>query len=48
VFILDDLQGADKSSLLLLQFVARELEHAHLLIVGTYRDTALERQHPLA
>ena len=47
VLILDDLQDADKSSLLLLQFVARELENAHLLLVGTYRDIALERQHPL-
>ena len=35
-------------SLALLQFVARELSGARLLIIGTYRDMELSRQHPLA
>jgi len=48
VLVLDDLHWADKSSLLLLQFLARELRGARLLVIGTYRDMELGRQHPLA
>ena len=33
---------------MLLQFVARELGNSRLLLVGTYRDVELSRQHPLA
>ncbi|HEY7496600.1 MAG TPA: AAA family ATPase, partial [Candidatus Tectomicrobia bacterium] len=47
VLIFDDLHWSDKPSLLLLQFLARELQAARLLFVGTYRDVALDRQHPL-
>jgi DNA-binding SARP family transcriptional activator len=38
VLVLDDLHAADEPSLLLLQFVARELGDSRLLIVGAYRD----------
>jgi hypothetical protein len=48
VVILDDLHWADKPSLLLLQFIAREVRSARLLIVGTYRDVEVQRTHPLA
>ncbi len=48
VIVLDDLHWADKSSLLLLQFVARETRSSRLLIVGTYRDIEVGRQHPLS
>jgi predicted ATPase len=48
VIILDDLHWADKPSLLLLQFLARELKDASILVVGTYRDIELGRQHPLS
>ena len=48
VIVLDDLNWADKGSLLLLEFVARELAETGLLLVGTYRDTELSRGHPLA
>ena len=48
VLVLDDLHWADQPSLMLLQFVARELGGARLLVVGTYRDMELSRQHPLA
>ena len=48
VLVLDDLHWADQPSLLLLQFVARELGGARLLIIGTYRDMELPRHHPLA
>jgi DNA-binding SARP family transcriptional activator len=35
--VLDDLHAADASSLLLLEFVAAELDHAGLMIVAAYR-----------
>ena len=47
VLVLDDLHWADKSSLLLLQFLVREIADARLLIVGTYRDVEVARDHPL-
>jgi len=47
VLIVDDLHWADKPSLLLLQFLAKELEGARLLLLGTYRDVEVGRQHPL-
>jgi tetratricopeptide (TPR) repeat protein len=46
--ILDDLHWADTPSLLLLQFLARELQEARLLIIGTYRDTEVVSGHPLS
>ncbi len=46
VLILDDLHWADKPSLLVLQFLVRELRDARLLVVGTYRDVGLGHQHP--
>ena len=48
VLVLDDLHWADQPSLLLLQFVARELGNSRLLLIGTYRDMELSRQHQLA
>ena len=48
VIVLDDLHWADESSLMLLQFLARELGGSRLLVVGTYRDVDLSRQHSLA
>jgi hypothetical protein len=47
VLILDDLHCADNASLLLLQFLARELQSSGLLVVGTYRDVEVGPQHPL-
>ncbi|MGI9658942.1 MAG: protein kinase domain-containing protein, partial [Gaiellaceae bacterium] len=46
--VLDDLHWADEGSLLLLEFVARELADARLLLLGTYRDVELTRRHPLS
>jgi class 3 adenylate cyclase len=46
--VLDDLHWADKPSLLLLQFLAKELRGSRLMVLGTYRDVELRRQHPLA
>jgi DNA-binding SARP family transcriptional activator len=39
VLVLDDLHAADKPSLLLLQFLARSLREARLVVIGAYRDT---------
>jgi DNA-binding SARP family transcriptional activator len=47
VLVLEDLHAADAASLALLDFVARELESARLLVVGTYRDVEIGRGHPL-
>jgi predicted ATPase len=43
VLVLDDLHAADESSLLLLQFLARDLRSAPLLVIGTYRETEARR-----
>ncbi len=48
MLLLDDLHAADAPSLQLLEFLARELRRARVLIVATYRNTALERGHPLS
>jgi class 3 adenylate cyclase/tetratricopeptide (TPR) repeat protein len=48
VVVLDDLHWADRSSLLLLEFVARVLAESRLLLVGTYRDVEVSRHHPLS
>ena len=48
VLVLDDLHWADHPSLLLLEFVVRELSNARVLIIGAYRDVELSRQHPLS
>jgi predicted ATPase len=47
VLVLDDLHWADRSSLLLLQFVVREIAEARLLLLGTYREVEVSRGHPL-
>jgi tetratricopeptide (TPR) repeat protein len=46
--VLDDLHWSDVPSLMLLQFLAREISGSRLLLIGTYRDVDLNRQHPLA
>jgi predicted ATPase/DNA-binding SARP family transcriptional activator len=48
LLVLDDLQWATKATLLLLRHVMRSAEQVRVLIVGTYRDTELSADHPLA
>jgi eukaryotic-like serine/threonine-protein kinase len=48
LLLLDDLHWADKSSLLLLQFLGREIGDDRLFVVGTYRDAEAQHGHPLA
>ncbi len=46
VLVLDDLQWADKASLLLLRHLTASEHAMRLLVLGTYRDSELSRSHP--
>ena len=48
MLVLDDLHWADKPSLLLLQFFAREMGGSRLMVLGCYRDVELLCKHPLS
>jgi ATP/maltotriose-dependent transcriptional regulator MalT len=48
VLVLDDLHWADVPSLHLLEFLAQEMTESRLVVVGTYRETELSRQHRLS
>ncbi len=48
VLILDDLHWAAKPTLLLLRHLLRFGDRSRVQIVGTYRNTDLDRSHPLA
>jgi predicted ATPase len=48
VLVLDDLQWADEPSILLLEFLVREISASSLFVIGTYRDVEISRNHPLA
>ena len=47
VLVLDDLHAADEPSLLLLQFLARELGSCRVLVVGAYRNVDPTPSNPL-
>ena len=47
VLVLDDLQWADKASLLLLRHLAAAEQAMRVLILGTYRDSELSQTNPL-
>jgi len=46
--ILEDLHDADKGTLEMLAYVSRNLANTRLLLVGTYRDVEVDRNHPLS
>ena len=48
LFYADDLHWADRGTLWLLGHVLRQLRNERVLIVGAYRETELDRTHPLA
>jgi class 3 adenylate cyclase len=48
LLVLDDLHWATAPTLSLLRHVLRRATRSRLMIVGTYRDTDLDRAHPLA
>ncbi|MEX0665483.1 MAG: AAA family ATPase [Acidimicrobiia bacterium] len=48
ILVLDDVHWADKPSLLLLRHLLRANAPLRLLVIATYRDTDLDRSHPLS
>ncbi|MDX2168300.1 MAG: AAA family ATPase, partial [Deltaproteobacteria bacterium] len=48
VVVIDDLHWADAASLLLLQFLARELAGARILLIAAYRDGRRDGDAPLS
>ncbi|WP_437876392.1 AAA family ATPase [Sorangium sp. So ce513] len=47
VLFLDDLQWADTGSLNLIEVLVGDPDIRHLLLVGSYRDNAMDEAHPL-
>jgi len=47
VLVLDDLHWATKPTLLMLRHVIRSLDATRVMVIATYRDTDLDRGHPL-
>jgi len=45
--VLDDLQWTDTSSLLLLHYLASDVQRTPLLLLGAYRSTDVNAKHPL-
>ncbi len=48
LLVIDDLHRADVASLRLLEFVIADADASRLLVLGTYRDAEVTRQHPLS
>lgn len=48
VIFLDDLHWCDRPSLALVEQIARRCVDQRIIIVATYRDVEVDRQHPLA
>lgn len=48
LFVIEDLNWADRSTRDLLAFLGRNVRDERLLMVGTYRADELDRRHPLA
>jgi class 3 adenylate cyclase/tetratricopeptide (TPR) repeat protein len=48
ILVLDDIHWADKPSLLMLRHLLRSAAPMRLLVFATYRDTDLDRTHPLS
>ena len=48
LLVIDDLHRADVPSLRLLEFVMAEAGASRLMVLGTYRDSEVARQHPLS
>jgi len=48
LMVVDDLHWADEATIGLLRAVARFAKGARVLLVATYRETDLDRRHPLA
>ena len=47
VIVLEDLHWFDRSSLLMLEFLAHEIQQSRIVIIGSYRPVEVDRGHPL-
>ncbi len=47
VLVLDDLHWADRGTVAMLEVIARDIRHARVLILVTYRDVEVGEGHPL-
>ena len=47
LLVLDDLHWADRSSLLLLDFLLQDLRASPVVVLGCYRESDIDRHHPL-
>lgn len=48
VIVIEDLHWADQSSLMLCEFISREISASKVMLLGTYRDAEVDRSHPLS
>lgn len=48
LLVLEDLHWADHSSLMLWEFVSKEISNAWVMLLGTYHDVEVGRGHPLS
>ena len=48
VLVLDDLHWADKGTIAMLRHIVHFASRHSILLLGTYRDVELDRQHPLS
>jgi predicted ATPase/class 3 adenylate cyclase len=48
ILVLDDLHWSDAPTMQLLRHLVRATEHAPLLVLGSYRETEVDEEHPLA
>jgi DNA-binding CsgD family transcriptional regulator len=48
VLIFEDVHWADGATLDLLRYLSRRIEHTPILLINTYRDDEIGRDHPLA
>jgi eukaryotic-like serine/threonine-protein kinase len=48
MIVLDDLHAADEDSLLLLRFIAREVQQTRILLAATYREVEIRRSHQIS
>jgi hypothetical protein len=47
LLVLEDLHWADRATLLLLKYLVRHPRQARMMVLGTYRETELDIDHPL-
>lgn len=47
LLVLDDLHWADRSSLLLLEYLAGEMRSSPVVVLAIYRESDIDRHHPL-